>query len=72
MNYEVFMKSLQSIVEKELELNRNIRIHDLESRIRKEVPDASIGEICKYRAFWLRWQKHNRKMMGRPIANDVS
>lgn len=66
------MKSIQVIVEKELEQNSNIRLPELESRIRKEVPNASIGEICKYRAFWLRWQKHNGKMMGRPIANDVS
>jgi len=53
----VVMKSIQSIVEKELEKNRKIKLNDLESRIKKEVPNASIGEICKYRAFWIRGQK---------------
>lgn len=66
------MESIQVIVEKELEKNRSIKLNELESRIKKEIPNASIGEICKYRAFWFRWQKYNGKMMGRPIAKDVS
>ena len=53
--------NIQDVVEQELEKNIKIKLNDLESAVKTSVPDATIGEICKYRAIWLRQQKNNVK-----------
>lgn len=52
---------LQDVVERELDKNGKINLNDLETAIKTVIPDARIGEICKYRAIWIREQKNNVK-----------
>lgn len=53
--------NIEDIVERELEKNAKINLNDLESAVKTNIPDATIGEICKHRAIWLRQQKNNVK-----------